>query len=41
MKNKEFTSLKEAKEFAAKVHGFIEGAFIDIKLNATWLVFYK
>lgn len=41
MKNKEFTSLKEAKEFAAKVHGVIEGAFYDIHLNTTWVVFYR
>ena len=41
MKSKEFTSYKEAKEFAAKVHGVIEGAFVDLQLNTTWLVFYR
>ena len=41
MKTKIFTNYKEAKDFAVKVKGFIEGPFIDDRLNKEYIVFYK
>ena len=41
MKSKNFTNYEEAKEFASKVKGVIEGPFLDYELNREYIVFYR
>jgi hypothetical protein len=36
-----FRSKEEAQNFAKTVRGFIEGPFIDEKLEASYIVFFK
>lgn len=39
--HKDFTSKEEAKDFAKKAKGVIEGPFLDYDMNASYVVFYK
>lgn len=41
MKSKEFNRKADAVEFAKEVKGFCEGPFLDDKMNAEWIVFWK
>lgn len=41
MKSKEFNRKADAVEFAKEVKGFCEGSFLDDKMNAERIVFWK
>ena len=41
MKSMLFRNRKQAQAFAKRMNGFIEGPFIDDKLNLEYVVFYK
>lgn len=41
LKSKVFKNRQQAFAFAKDMRGFVEGPFIDNKLNSEYVVFYK
>lgn len=41
MKTKQFNNKSQAYAFARDVRGFVEGPFVDEKLNNNYIVFFK